>query len=338
MNVLTHPSRPAFARFERERPRVAIGLVNNMADAALKATERQFAGLIAEAADGFDIDFRIFTLKTTRRSERALEYIEAHYEPASALRGAQLHGLIITGAQPHADRLCGEAYWNELVGIIDWAKTHTASAILSCLAAHAAVFHLDAIERRRLSEKCTGVFPFAAARSHPLVGKRGRIRVNPHSRYNGLVERDLEAAGYAVLASSPSGGVDIFLKDFGSQFVFLQGHPEYDADSLAREYRRDMELYLRGETEIRPPRPSGYFSADREAKILDLERRAFKDRASVSLEDLSALDSLAPTGAGWRDAAVAFYRNWIAMLAAAMSRAHAPAERPAPEFAPPQYA
>src|SRR5574337_139495 len=136
MNVLTHPSRPAFARFERERPRVAIGLVNNMADAALKATERQFAGLIAEAADGFDIDFRIFTLKTTRRSERALEYIEAHYEPASALRGAQLHGLIITGAQPHADRLCGEAYWNELVGIIDWAKTHTASAILSCLAAH----------------------------------------------------------------------------------------------------------------------------------------------------------------------------------------------------------
>ena len=76
-----------------------------------------------------------------------------------------LDALIITGAQPQADRLSNEPYWEELVEIIDWAKTNTASTILSCLAAHAGVLHLDGVERRPLPEKCTGVFGFEAERT-----------------------------------------------------------------------------------------------------------------------------------------------------------------------------
>ena len=83
----------------------------------------------------------------------------------------------------------------------------------------------------------------------------------------GCCRAELEQAGYVVLTSSRTSGVDSFVKCFGSQFVFLQGHPEYDANSLAREYRRDMNQYLLGETDRIPARPKGYFGAEAEAKL-----------------------------------------------------------------------
>jgi homoserine O-succinyltransferase len=233
MNVLTRST--TRSRSDGERVSVAIGLINNMGDEALKSTERQFGSLVSEAAGDVDVSLRIFALKSTRRSSRALDYINARYEPASAAMDGDLDGLIITGAQPQADRLTDEPYWEELAELIDWAKLHTTSTILSCLAAHAGVLHLDGVERRPLPEKCTGVFASAAETTHPLVGKQGRMRRVPHSRYNGLLRSELEQAGYVILTSSPGCGVDSFVKSFGSQFVFLQGHPEYDANSLARE-------------------------------------------------------------------------------------------------------
>jgi homoserine O-succinyltransferase/O-acetyltransferase len=307
-------SRPA-----RERAGIAIGLINNMADEALKITERQFGSLVSEAAGGIDVSFRIFALKSTRRSPRALDYINARYEPASAAMDEDLDGLIITGAQPQADRLSDEPYWEELAELIDWAKLHTTSTILSCLAAHAGVLHLDGVERRPLPEKCTGVFPAAAETTHPLSGERGHARLIPHSRYNGLSRTELEQAGYVILTSSPGCGVDSFVKSFGSQFVFLQGHPEYDANSLAREYRRDTDRYLRGETERKPARPSGYFGAEAEVELRAMERRAHGDRCQTRIKDISVIDSiidaLAPAEPAWREAAIAFYRSWLGTIA-----------------------
>jgi homoserine O-succinyltransferase/O-acetyltransferase len=334
MNVPTRStlrSRPA-----RERAGIAIGLINNMADEALKITERQFGSLVSEAAGGIDVSFRIFALKSTRRSPRALDYINARYEPASAAMDEDLDGLIITGAQPQADRLSDEPYWEELAELIDWAKVHTASAILSCLAAHAGVLHLDGIKRRPLPEKCTGVFASAAERTHSLVGKHGRTRLIPHSRYNGLSRSELEQAGYVILTSSPECGVDSFVKSFGSQFVFLQGHPEYDANSLAREYRRDMDRYLRGETERKPARPSGYFGAEAEIELRAMERRARGDRCRTQIKDLSIIDALAPAEPTWREAAIAFYRSWLEMIANTNSRTRAPLNTGTDEFAPRQ--
>lgn len=169
MSLLESTSHPT----ARRRRRIEIGLINNMGDRALRATERQFAALVAGAANNFDLRLRIFALKETPRSPSAREYIAARYEPASAILRAELHALIFTGAQPLADRLDHEPYWDELVELIDWAKANTASTILSCLAAHTAVLHLDGVKRRRLPEKRTGVFAFTAKRTHPLVGQKG---------------------------------------------------------------------------------------------------------------------------------------------------------------------
>lgn len=297
------------------RRAVTIGLVNNMGDEALKVTERQFSDLISASAGDNEVELRLFALKRTPRSPRALEYIAARYETASAAMDGDLDALIITGAQPRTAYLSDEDYWQELTELIDWAKEHTASTILSCLAAHAAVLHLDGVERRLLREKCTGVFAFTAQRDNPFAGERGRVRFIPHSRYNGLLPRDLEDAGYDVLTSSSEHGVDSFTKSFGSQFVFLQGHPEYDANSVAREYRRDMGRYLRRETDRAPPRPKGYFTAKAEAELDTLELRARKDPSCLMTEELSRIDALAPRSARWRTASVSLFRSWIAMIA-----------------------
>ena len=313
MGVLGHLPRST-ARLETgsARDAITVGLVNNMGDEALKATERQFGGLVSMSA--ISVRLRLFALKRIPRSPRASEYINARYEAASAATEGELDALIITGAQPRAARLSEEPYWEELTELIDWAREHTASTILSCLAAHAGVWYLDGVERQPLREKCTGVFAFTAQRDHPFVGERGRARLVPHSRYNGLLQSDLELAGYDVLTSSPAHGVDSFTKSFGSQFVFLQGHLEYDANSLAREYRRDMSRYLGGETDSGPARPKGYFTEEAETELGGLERRVREDRRLVPMEDLAKIDALAPTAAQWRDAAISFYRGWIGAI------------------------
>lgn len=308
---------------------VRIGLVNNMSDEALKGTERQFRNLVgASAKDCIDAEFRLFTLGQTPRSPRAREYINGNYEPAVAVLDGNLDALIITGAQPRTKSLSDEIYWDELTELIDWAKEHTVSTIFSCLAAHAAVLHLDDVERQLLPEKCTGVFPFELQGRHRFAGWREQAGSVPHSRYNGLSQSDLERAGYEVLMSSPAHGVDSFTKNFGSEFIFLQGHPEYDANSLAREYRRDLGRYLRRETDRRPPRPRGYFSAEAERKLDALELRVRDVPSRLANEDLLEVDALAPATAQWRDAAMSFYRNWIRMIADSRLGRAAPAPSP----------
>ena len=309
-----------------------------MGDQALRATERQFRTLVADASDDLDLRFRTFSLTGTRRSESARAYVAAQYEPASAILRSDLDALIITGAQPQAERLDEEPYWQEMVELIEWAKLNTVSTILSCLAAHACVLHLDGIERQPLAEKCAGLFDFTAKQTHPLVGRKGRPSLVPHSRYNGLLESQLERAGYDVLTSSAVHGVDTFTKNFGSQFVFLQGHPEYDASSLAREYRRDLELYLQRETKKKPTRPWGYFDLRAEAALCEMERRVQDHRSDVRMKDLSGIVAMAPADAAWRDAAVSFYRNWLDMVANAVGHARAPSSRmESPELASAQH-
>ena len=47
----------------------AIGLINNMPDTALQATERQFMRLLRQAAGDSRIDFHCFSLPSVQRSQ-----------------------------------------------------------------------------------------------------------------------------------------------------------------------------------------------------------------------------------------------------------------------------
>ena len=90
-----------------------------------------------------------------------------------------------------------------------------------------------------------------------------------HSRLNALRKSDLTARGYQVLTESPEAGVDIFAKQLRSHFIFFQGHPEYDALSLQREYLRDITRFIAGERDTYPAIPAGYFDVETEGRLPD---------------------------------------------------------------------
>ncbi len=243
----------------RAAAQLEIGLINNMPDAALSATERQFLNLLSAAAQNMRVRLQFFSLPSLPRTQKGHDNLRA-YRHLTDLWSSGIDGIIVTGTEPRAASLEDEPYWEAFTHLVEWAKENTASAIWSCLAAHAGVLHLDGIRRQPLAEKQLGVFHYARATEHSmLVGMPASISV-AHSRYNDLREPDLCAAGYTILTRSSRFGVDTFLKRAGkSQFVFFQGHPEYDETALLREYRRDVGRFLRGERECYPAMPSGYF-------------------------------------------------------------------------------
>jgi homoserine O-succinyltransferase len=293
--------------------RITIGLVNNMPDGALAATERQFSGLMESASGEADIRLRLYALRQIPRSREAKDHLAELYADVNALRGQGLDALIVTGAQPLAADLKTEPYWNALANLIDWGEANTISMILSCLAAHAGVLHFSGVARRPLPAKCSGVYAFDLAKKDTLTyGAKGRWLV-PHSRHNGLDEEELTRSGYKVLTRSSTAGVDMFVKQLRSFVVFLQGHPEYESETLAREYRRDMSRYLDGEIAAPPRLPAGYFSAEAERAwrnfALQAERRA---ETMISFPEIGLRDA---GDAPWRRSASLLYRNWLALVA-----------------------
>ncbi len=291
---------------------LTIGLVNNMPDAALRATERQFMRLLRQAAGNLRIDFHCFSLPSVKRSQPAQWRIDRQYTDLADIDRLHIDGLIVTGAEPAAATLPEEAFWHELTEIVDWAKTNTRSTIWSCLAAHAAVLHLDGIERRRLDTKCSGVYDCVRVSGHWLTDDLPSPLRVAHSRLNELRAADLSARGYQLLTQSPEAGVDTFAKQLGSQFIFFQGHPEYEALSLEREYLRDISRYLAGERDTYPAVPAGYFDTATEERLASFERRARGERRpalSAELPDRALRQDIA-TGT----AATVIFRNWLNYL------------------------
>jgi homoserine O-succinyltransferase/O-acetyltransferase len=292
---------------------LTIGLVNNMPDAALRATERQFKGILRAAAGSKIVDLRYFSLPSVKRSRAAQSRVERLYTDISELRRLKIDGFIVTGTEPSAEYLSEEPYWQEFAELVDWANVNTRSTIWSCLAAHAAVLYLDGIDRHRLSEKCSGVFDCRELADDWLTrGISWPLKVS-HSRLNELKHADLAARGYRVLSESHEAGVDMFAKRFGSYFIFLQGHPEYDSLSLRREYCRDISRFLAGERDTYPAIPFGYFDAETEKRLASFENRARKERNPALMAELPRLAVRPDIATGV--AASVIFRNWLQYLA-----------------------
>jgi homoserine O-succinyltransferase/O-acetyltransferase len=291
---------------------LTIGLVNNMPDAALQATERQFTRLLKAGAGHNSIHFHCFSLPSVHRSQAAKWRVDHQYTDIADLGRLQIDGLIVTGAEPNAAMLPEEPFWQELTDLIDWAETNTRSTIWSCLAAHAAVLHLDGIERRRLTTKCSGIYDCDKVIDHWLTQDISSPLKVSHSRLNELRANDLTAQGYQLLTHSPEAGVDIFAKELRSQFLFFQGHPEYDALSLEREYLRDISRFLAGERDIYPSLPAGYFDAETERSLADFERRACAERRPALSAEVPGRNLRQDITAG--AAANAIFANWLGFL------------------------
>lgn len=298
-----------------------IGLLNNMPDAALDATVRQFRALLGAAADALDVRLTLYTLPEVPRSDLGRQLL-AGYRDIDELWDSRLDGLIVTGAEPRESDLADEPFWSSLTRVLEWAEAHTYSTILSCLAAHAGILHLDGIARRPLCDKRFGIFECVRVADHPLTESAPARLEMPHSRWNEIPEEALLACGYRILTRSEDAGVDAFVKQRKSLFVFFQGHPEYDATTLLLEYRRDIGRYLRRERDTYPTMPRGYFDRETVAALQALQERALVDRREDLLGDFPTAMAAGRLKNNWRSAAEGLYRNWLRYVSTAKLPAH----------------
>lgn len=299
---------------------INVALLNN-SDAGLAATERQFTTLLDEVGDEFDIVLRRYRLETLRRSPEIEEAIKASHRPARALRADKPDAIIVTGAEREVKNFEDETFWAEFADVVDFARDEAHAAYFSSLAAHAAVFRLDGIRTRALSRRRAGVFTVAATAKHALIEGFDWNTLVPHSRDGTLDEDELIARGYEILTRSPATGPDIFLKPGASLLAFSQGHLEYDADTLGREFRRDLRAFAEGKRDNPPLPPQSYFMPSTEVQMMAL---AFSVKRGSCADLGPPPRSRYSEPPPWRHTGVLFYRNWLAAVAAKKSpHAHA---------------
>jgi homoserine O-succinyltransferase len=307
----------SFDRQELRMEGVSLALINNMPDPALEDTELQFFELLDIASGDVPVFLKLYSLTGIPRTDRGERHLNSFYWGMDDLWNSRFDGVIMTGTEPRRPDLREEPYWPVLTQVLDWAERNTASTVLSCLAAHAGVLHSDGIGRHPLSDKQFGVFDFTKGADHELTcGTSETIRF-PHSRWNEVRADELTASGYVVLTQSADGGVDSFVKKKKrSLFVHFQGHPEYGAQTLLKEYRRDIKRFLRRERETYPSMPQGYFDAASASLLNDFREVALSERREELIEgfpDAAVVGKLQKT---WHSSAATVYRNWLQYVVA----------------------
>lgn len=304
---------------------IVVGLVNNMPDAALGTTERQFCALLSVASGQIPVRLRLFHLPELPRQDWARSLVNQRYEDISALWETHLDGLIVTGTEPTAATLADEPSWPILTKLVDWAEDHTVSTIWSCLAAHVAVLHTDGICRRALGEKLSGIFDCTKTEDHRLMVHAPFRWQVPHSRYNEVPQKTLVSKGYRILSRSPDAGADMFVKQRKSLFIFFQGHPEYDPAALLREYNRDCRKFLAGERAKYPEMPRNYFDQETGTALADFRKRASQEAGIDPIPSFPAVAEEKMTHS-WREFATHVYASWLSYLIERRASIHRPLE------------
>jgi homoserine O-succinyltransferase len=180
---------------------------------------------------------------------------------------------------------------------------------------------LDGISRVRRNDKLCGIFECARAADHRLTAGTPACFRLPHSRWNGVPEDQLTGCGYCVLTRAAEVGIDTFMKQHKTLFLFFQGHPEYESDTLLREYRRDIGRYFKGETARYPSMPVSYFDRNTVNELTTLEERAIRGRNGELLMEISNTLGMRTIENTWSASATSMYRNWLEHICAQKERA-----------------
>ena len=330
MPLVAHSALPTFDRLRSEGQEILdperarrqdirelhVGLLNLMPDAALAATERQFLRLIGASNRIAQFFVHPFTMAGVERGREARERVERFYEPFERLQREGLDALIVTGANVTEADLTREAFWEPLIEVLAWGRENVASILCSCLASHAALQWLHGVRRTHLPEKRWGVYSHRVRdRAHPLVAGINTRFETPHSRFNDVARAQMEAAGLRVLVESGEGGVLVATSPDGFRFVYFQGHPEYDRESLLKEYKREVGRHLRGEREDYPPSPENYFPPDVERRFAawrgEVERARGSGAPPPGFPEAEVLPELDNT---WTDTGKALVNNWLGLV------------------------
>jgi len=233
-----------------------IGIVNLMPTKI--ATETQLLRLLSNSPLQIEVTLVQMCDHVSRNTSK--DHLDAFYNTFEHIRDKRFDGLIITGAPVETLPFNKVDYWDELGAVMEWSKTNVYSTMHLCWGAQAGLFYHYGIDKHKLGEKISGVFPHRVlAPLCPLMRGFDDMFFAPHSRYTGNHEKDIVAAGLSVLAKSRESGVYIAASADLRQ-VFVTGHSEYDKMTLDTEYRRDIHKGLA----IKPPK--NYYENDDPAK------------------------------------------------------------------------
>ena len=191
------------------------------------------------------------------------DHLESFYTTFEQVRDRRFDGMIITGAPVENMEFQQVDYWEELCEIMEWSKSHVHSTLHICWGAQAGLYYHHGIEKRSLPKKLFGVYETMVLKpSSPLFRGFDDIFYAPNSRNTEVWKADiLKVPELELVAYSPEAGV-YAVKSQDSRQFFVMGHPEYDPDTLAREYWRDRnkgldiavpEHYFPGDNPDKPP-------------------------------------------------------------------------------------
>lgn len=168
-------------------------------------------------------------------------HLNKFYVDFSQIRRKNFDGMIITGAPVEHMEFEEVDYWEELVEIMEWTKTHVTSTMHLCWGAQAGLYYHFGLQKKQLPEKMFGLFWHKVNnRKIPLVRGFDDRFLAPHSRHTEVPIEDIRADGrITILAESEEAGFFLGMANDGRQ-IFVMGHPEYDRVTLDGEYKRDL--------------------------------------------------------------------------------------------------
>lgn len=218
-------------------------------------TETQLLRLLSNSP--LQVEFDFLTMKSHKSKNTPDSHLQAFYKNFNDIKNSKYDGMIITGAPVENLDFKDVDYWDELQEIMEWSKTHVTSTLHICWAAQAGLFYHYGVPKYSLPQKCSGVYKHKVRRTTAkIVRGFDNEFYAPHSRYTEVRAEDIKKVkDLEILADSKEAGVYIVFSKGGRQ-VFVTGHSEYDANTLADEYKRDLD---KG---INPNIPANYFPDD----------------------------------------------------------------------------
>ncbi len=215
-------------------------------------TENQFLRLLSNSS--LQLDIQLLRIDNRESRNTPSEHLNNFYCNFEDIREENFDGLIVTGAPLGLVEFNDVAYWPQIKQVLEWAREHVTSTLFVCWAVQAALNILYGIPKQTRREKLSGVYEHHILHQHALL-TRGfdDTFLAPHSRYADFPASLIhDYTDLEILAESEEGDAYLFAsKD--KRIAFVTGHPEYDANTLAGEYFRDVDAGLN------PQLPYNYF-------------------------------------------------------------------------------
>ncbi len=206
-------------------------------------TETQLIRLLSNTP--LQIELTLLQTESYRPTNTSAEHMHTFYKNFSDVKDKRFDGLLITGAPVENMPFEEVEYWKELCEIMEWSKRNVYSTLHICWAAQAALFYHHGIKKYPVPEKVFGIFRHHSTDlRHPLLRGFDEEFLAPHSRHTEVKVEDVAACrALDILAVSDEVGL-YMAATHDCRRVYVTGHGEYDAETLSREYFRDLDKGL----------------------------------------------------------------------------------------------